>query len=251
MSRRLRRPELPVEDFPVSVNVYDLLGGPGATLVQAITSCGCYHSGVEVGGVEYSYGAVMENPSGEPLPADLTGMWSQKPRQLPADFALSSARFREAIQVGTLRCTRIELRRKIKALELEWLAADYDVLRRNCNHFAARACEVFETKAPPAWVNQLAEKGDELSAVIGRLSKPWINSCVSSSGNRAPASMRRTPTAPAGMIGREQFQLFVHVPPMDSAGKRRNSSPGATATALKQASAHAAAPTSSATISSL
>ena len=94
-------------DFPVKVHVYDLAPDGGSALLGALTGGGgVYHSGVEVGGVEYAFG-------------DKSGVWTQQPARLPASFGAPAA-YKRAEDCGVARLTPSALRRIVRQLRAEW-----------------------------------------------------------------------------------------------------------------------------------
>lgn len=152
-------------DFDIIVHVYNLINTRGNRLVEAIVGSGIYHSGIEIDGVEYAFGCLAPGMVDD---ARYTGVWVQQPGTLPPDWA-SSVEHEVALPMGSLRCSRMEVYRRIRRLRSEWRAADYDILGKNCNHFVAYACNVFEVSPPPQWINQLADIGTTVSKGISRM----------------------------------------------------------------------------------
>mmetsp|Transcript_31322 Transcript_31322/g.57425 ORF Transcript_31322/g.57425 Transcript_31322/m.57425 type:complete len:241 (+) Transcript_31322:126-848(+) len=158
--------------FAVKVHVYSLINDQGNFLLTAVAGGGVYHSGTEVAGKEYAYGGFTLQeltPNGEPLPdrMDRSGVWVQQPLVVPPQ--MSGARYKCGIDMGVARLTELELKHKLVKLSRTWKAIDYDVLQKNCNHFTTQLCEVLQVDAPPAWINDLADKGVSMARVLGNL----------------------------------------------------------------------------------
>merc|ERR1712007_114849 len=51
----------------------------------------------------------------------------------------------------------------IKQVEAAWPSADYDLLTRNCCHFAAFLCSRLGVKGVPDWVMRLSDVGSAIS----------------------------------------------------------------------------------------
>ena len=143
-------------DFPVKVHVYDLAPDGGSAVLGALTGGGgVYHSGVEVGGVEYAFG-------------DKSGVWTQQPARLPASFGAPAA-YKRAEDCGVARLAPSALRRIVRRRRAEWPASRYQLVTCNCNHFTAAACAALGGAQPPAYLNQLAEAGSQAASMVAGL----------------------------------------------------------------------------------
>ncbi|KAH0912698.1 hypothetical protein HID58_036019 [Brassica napus] len=134
--------------FPVYLNVYDLtpMNAYGYWL-----GLGVFHSGVEVHGVEYAFGA-HEYPS--------TGIFEVEPKKCPG-FT-----FRKSILVGkTDTCAR-DVRVYMEKLAEEYRGNKYNLISRNCNHFCNEVCVKLTQKPIPRWVNRLARLGVLCNCVL-------------------------------------------------------------------------------------
>ena len=152
--------EARAEDVPagaVRVHVYDLveedyqevLTGYGFTTGSSVIAVnsgtyhlgwGAFHAGVEVGGLEYSFGSCARG----------TGVYAVEPTRAPG------YKFRETLEMGETPLSRREARTLMLEMRREWPGASYNVLRRNCCTFADAACARLGVKPVPAWVNHLA-----------------------------------------------------------------------------------------------
>ncbi|CAL9170943.1 unnamed protein product [Musa hybrid cultivar] len=126
---------------PVYLNVYDLTPINGYAYWLGL---GVYHSGVQVHGVEYAYGA-HEHPT--------TGIFEGEPRQCPG-FA-----FRKSIHIGLTDLGPREVRALVEEMSAEYTGDTYNLISKNCNHFCDDACLRLTRKHIPKWVNRLAKIG--------------------------------------------------------------------------------------------
>ncbi|CAN1333756.1 DeSI-like protein At4g17486 [Linum perenne] len=123
---------------PVYLNVYDL------TTVNNYLywfGLGIFHSGIEVHGMEFSFGA-HEYPS--------SGIFEVEPRSCPGFI------FRRAVLLGKTSLSRSEVQEMMEHLSRDFHGDCYHLITKNCNHFTDEACLKLTGKAVPGWVNRLA-----------------------------------------------------------------------------------------------
>ncbi|CAH2061071.1 unnamed protein product, partial [Thlaspi arvense] len=132
--------------IPVYLNVYDLtpMNAYGYWL-----GLGVFHSGVEVNGVEFAFGA-HESSS--------TGIFEVEPKKCPG-FT-----FRKSILVGKTDMVAKEVRVYMEKLAEEYRGNKYNLITRNCNHFCNEVCIKLTQKQIPRWVNRLARLGKPKSS---------------------------------------------------------------------------------------
>ncbi|KAK1269129.1 DeSI-like protein [Acorus gramineus] len=133
---------------PVHLNVYDLTPFNGYAYWLGL---GIYHSGVQVHGVEYAYGA-HEYPT--------TGIFEGEPRQCP-EFT-----FRKSILIGRTNLTQKEVRSLIERLAIDYTGNSYSLIAKNCNHFCNDLCLRLTGRSIPSWVNRLAKLGFLCNCVL-------------------------------------------------------------------------------------
>ncbi|XP_078437728.1 deSI-like protein At4g17486 [Wolffia australiana] len=126
---------------PVYLNVYDLTPINGYAYWFGL---GIYHSGVQVHGVEYAYGA-HDHPS--------TGIFSGEPRQCPG------FRFRKSILIGRTDLGPREVRSLMAKMAESYSGSSYHLITKNCNHFCNDVCLRLVGRTIPRWVNRLANIG--------------------------------------------------------------------------------------------
>jgi len=130
----------------VILNVYDL--SPINDTLYAI-GFGLHHSGVEILGSEYSF-------------AGGGGIFESSPKEAPG------AKFRESIDMGTFEGGASEVRMAIADLRDDFGPNSYNLVLRNCNHFANALCWSLLNKTIPAYVNRLADFGRCCSCCLPR-----------------------------------------------------------------------------------
>jgi hypothetical protein len=109
---------------------------------------GIFHVGVEVNGVEWAYGY---SPT-ESVP----GISCCRPRED------SQHHFRQSIQMRKSNLPAQEIMKIISDLKREYHGIDYDILRKNCCHFADDFCQRLGAGEIPRWVHRLARIGAQL-----------------------------------------------------------------------------------------
>lgn len=134
--------------IPVYLNVYDITPFNGYAYWLGL---GVYHSGVQVHGIEYAFGA-HEYPS--------TGIFEGEPKKCEGFI------FRKAILVGWTDLRAEEVRKIMEELALEYKGNAYNLITKNCNHFCNDACIRLSGNPIPSWVNRLARIGFICNCVI-------------------------------------------------------------------------------------
>uniref|UniRef100_A0ACD6A5R5 Uncharacterized protein n=1 Tax=Avena sativa TaxID=4498 RepID=A0ACD6A5R5_AVESA len=163
---------------PVFLNVYDVTPANGYARWLGL---GVYHSGVQVHGVEYAYGAHEGNGS---------GIFEVSPRRCPG-YA-----FREAVLVGSTELTRAEVRALMADLAADFPGDAYNLVSRNCNHFCDAACRRLVARARiPRWVNRLAKIGVVFTCVIPGSSGGAKQQQVRGNGKGEPVARIRSRSA--------------------------------------------------------
>ncbi|KAK1377153.1 PPPDE domain-containing protein [Heracleum sosnowskyi] len=123
------------------LNVYDL--SPVNNYLYWF-GLGVYHSGIEVHGFEYGYGACEEEES---------GVYEVEARSSPG-FS-----FRKSVLLGSTDLSYAELRLFMEDMSEKYLGNTYNFISKNCNHFTDEVCVRLTGKPIPRWVNRLAKLG--------------------------------------------------------------------------------------------
>mmetsp|Transcript_33188 Transcript_33188/g.80286 ORF Transcript_33188/g.80286 Transcript_33188/m.80286 type:complete len:300 (+) Transcript_33188:18-917(+) len=121
----------------VILNVYDL---SAANDFLYSVGMGIHHSGVEILGREYSF-------------ASGGGIFDSSPKDAPG------AQFREAIELGTFEGGSSEVQSAISDLRDDFGPDRYNLIRKNCNHFANALVWRLLGRSIPGHVNRLADCG--------------------------------------------------------------------------------------------
>ncbi|EPS60489.1 hypothetical protein M569_14316, partial [Genlisea aurea] len=151
---------------PVCVNVYDL-----TPMNQYLywAGLGIFHSGVEVHGVEYAFGA-HDYPS--------SGVFEVEPRQCPG------FRFRKSIFVGTTSMDAAQVREFMERQAAGYNGDTYHLIAKNCNHFCRDICHKLTGERIPKWINRLAKLGSAFNCVLPRTLKATTEAAAPSSSEK-------------------------------------------------------------------
>lgn len=130
------------------LNVYDLTPVNNYLYWAGL---GVFHSGIEVHGLEYGYGA-HEYPS--------SGIFEVEPRSCPG-FT-----FRRSVLLGSTDMSRSEVRSYMEHISGKYHGDSYHLIAKNCNHFADEVCSHLTGKPIPGWVNRLARVGSFCNCIL-------------------------------------------------------------------------------------
>ncbi|OVA01195.1 PPPDE putative peptidase domain [Macleaya cordata] len=112
---------------------------------------GIFHSGIEVHGMEYGFGA-HEYPS--------SGVFEVEPKSCPGFV------FRRSVLLGSTDMSRSELQSFIEHLSGKYHGDSYHLIAKNCNHFTDDVCQRLTGKPIPGWVNRLARLGSFCNCLL-------------------------------------------------------------------------------------
>lgn len=133
----------------VFLNVYDL--SPENSYLYSI-GFGAYHSGLEINGVEYTFGS--------------GGVFSHAPKEAEMD---GQCKFRERILLGETQLSSSKIEEQLAHITQQFPGNSYDVVHKNCNHFTeAFSRSIFNKSVQPGWVNRSANYGKKLSWIFGK-----------------------------------------------------------------------------------
>jgi energy-coupling factor transporter ATP-binding protein EcfA2 len=134
-------------ETPVTLHVYDLNAGHINAITGTLGLGGVYHAGVEVFGVEWTFGS--GHPDG--------GVYPNPPRQSTKGNLVQS------LPLGPTALTCEEVTQELTRLAVEWPASKYHLTRSNCVHFCEAFVGVLKCRAIPTWVNRLAKTGSMIN----------------------------------------------------------------------------------------
>ena len=152
----------------VLVNVYDL--HPNNTMTMMIGLGGMFHTGVEIGFTEYSYGGTEESvgpgprvstsstvvstsSGGGSMNGEDTGVFECEPRMA------HGCKYRETIEMGMVDASSSDFKRVMEKLRREFKTADYHILDRNCNTFCNELLIRLTGHGLPGYITRLASIG--------------------------------------------------------------------------------------------
>ncbi|GLT44998.1 hypothetical protein SLA2020_188660 [Shorea laevis] len=138
------------EDIETNVvlNVYDLTPLNNYTYWFGF---GIFHSGIEVHGKEYGFGA-------HNFP--VSGVFEVEPRSCPGFI------FRCSIPLGHIKIAPSAFRMFVEGAASEYHGDTYHLISKNCNHFTDEISHRLTGKHIPGWVNRLAQLGSLCSCLL-------------------------------------------------------------------------------------
>jgi len=148
---------------PVYLHIYDVSQEDGIRKLNKVLAHkysplklgGVFHAGVEINGLEWSYGMSQI----ETLP----GLSCVLPKQHP------SHRYRQSVKLHRSKLSPEEVADLISQLAEEYPGHDYNLLRRNCCHFADDLCQRIGAGRIPGWVHRLARIGANVDSIMQRV----------------------------------------------------------------------------------
>ncbi|XP_058067488.1 deSI-like protein At4g17486 isoform X2 [Magnolia sinica] len=132
----------------VILNVYDLTPLNNYMYWFGV---GIFHSGIEVHGLEYGFGA-HDFPT--------SGLFEVEPKRCPGFI------YRCSISLGTISVPPSDFRTFMENLAAEYHGDTYHLIGKNCNHFTDDVCFKLTGRRIPGWVNRLAGLGAVCSCLL-------------------------------------------------------------------------------------
>lgn len=109
---------------------------------------GVYHAGVEVDGMEWSYGFTDDDDTGVSPCLPALNSWHK---------------YYKSKELGPTPLSEAEVGHVLDELVSSWKGRDYNLISKNCCHFSEELCRRLRVAKPvPAWVNKLARAGERL-----------------------------------------------------------------------------------------
>jgi len=165
--------------LPVFVHVYDVSQEDSIRKLNKFTANkfsplkfgGVFHAGVEVADLEWSYGAsTMET---------VPGIVCHEKKTHPQH------RYRQTIFMGHTKMPKEDIADMISDLVEGYPGWDYDLLRRNCCHFADDMCLRLGVGRIPGWIYRFARVGAGLDTMYAALKSLGGNSSAQATANTA------------------------------------------------------------------
>lgn len=136
------------DDTQVLLNVYDLTPVNHYSIWLGV---GIFHSGIQVYGMEYAFGA-HDYP--------ISGVFEVEPKSCPGFI------YRCTIPLGHINKSPTEFREFIENVASEYHGDTYHLISKNCNHFTDDISQRLTGKGIPGWVNRLAKLGAVCSCLL-------------------------------------------------------------------------------------
>ena len=127
----------------VILNVYDLHESNDQLYALGL---GLYHSGVQVGGLEWTF-------------AGGAGIFSDDPKGAPA-------KYRESFDMGEFAGSSRDMDIILDDLRQKFAPNSYNLLTQNCNSFAEDFCQRMLGKSIPGFVNRMAYMGSMVQCIL-------------------------------------------------------------------------------------
>ncbi|EEF30920.1 deSI-like protein At4g17486 isoform X2 [Ricinus communis] len=112
---------------------------------------GVFHSGIEVHGMEFGFGAHEYSSS---------GVFEVEPKNCPGFI------YRRSLLLGSTCLSRSEVRSFMEHLSAKYHGDTYHLIAKNCNHFTDEVCMQLTGKPIPGWVNRLARVGSFCNCLL-------------------------------------------------------------------------------------
>ncbi|CAJ1432154.1 unnamed protein product [Effrenium voratum] len=159
-------PPKAAKGLPVLLHVYDVSQEESIQKLNKVLAHkhfplkfgGVFHAGVEVNGLEWCFGF----SASETHP----GVCCVEPKSHPQHH------YRQTVEMGYTRREPEEIADIVTQLLEEYPGDDYDLLRRNCCHFADDFTRRLGVGSIPGWVMRLARVGAGVDAMIQSAPKP-------------------------------------------------------------------------------
>eukprot|EP00929_Paragymnodinium_shiwhaense_P118573 TRINITY_DN90488_c0_g1_i1.p1 TRINITY_DN90488_c0_g1~~TRINITY_DN90488_c0_g1_i1.p1 ORF type:complete len:748 (+),score=129.17 TRINITY_DN90488_c0_g1_i1:111-2246(+) len=148
------------QGLPVRLHIYDVSQEASIRRLNALLAHkrsplkfgGVFHAGVEVNGKEWYFAACSSG----------TGIRCVEPTKDPEH------QYRQTVPLAPTPLAESAIDVLLQGLKAEYTGPSYDLLRRNCCHFADDLCQRLGVGAIPGWVYRLARLGARVDAVLLR-----------------------------------------------------------------------------------
>jgi len=144
----------------VLLNVYDVSDlelfqkiNRVSTINDKVLIGGVYHAGVEVFGLEWSFGYTEE---------DITGVSRCAPR------CHTQHNYRATVVMGATELSEQEVGQLLRSMMGEWRGPDYHLIHQNCLAFASAFCKELGVRRLPGWVDRFGRTASTIDTVARR-----------------------------------------------------------------------------------
>ena len=135
----------------IHASIYNLADGATNQILKSYLSLGgIYHVGLEIAGIEWSYGYCESG----------SGIFAVEPRKC------SLGPFHEQVSLGESNVSVDDVIRVLHKLRQDWMGADYNILSRNCVTFTQELIQQLSLGANlPAYATAMSGLGAAVSSV--------------------------------------------------------------------------------------
>lgn len=162
------------DGIPVFVHIYDVSQEENiqkinrwlASRYSPLKFGGVFHAGIEVNGLEWSYGVSFS----ETMP----GISCVEPKSHPCHS------YRQTVQLRNTKMSAEEIADLLSTVIEEYPGDDYDLLRRNCCHFADDFARRLGAGRIPSWVHRLARLGARVDSAMQAITGKTLIPCEDS-----------------------------------------------------------------------
>lgn len=146
--------------MPVLLHIYDVTQEPATQRLNKVLAHkrmplkfgGIFHAGVEVSGTEWSYGCTESE--------DEPGVLPNLPKMHPDHH------YRQTVEMRRTNFSASEVGDLLEELSIQYTGPTYDLLRKNCCHFADDFCQRLGAGGIPAWVYRLARIASRIESLL-------------------------------------------------------------------------------------
>eukprot|EP01064_Diplonema_japonicum_P006698 TRINITY_DN14542_c0_g1_i1.p1 TRINITY_DN14542_c0_g1~~TRINITY_DN14542_c0_g1_i1.p1 ORF type:complete len:185 (+),score=31.51 TRINITY_DN14542_c0_g1_i1:44-598(+) len=161
----------------VTLHVYDVTNVAVTKYVNkvfkdAASVGGAFHGGIEVYGVEWSFGCTT---------SDCSGIFTEEPAKC------SMHRYKESLDMGETNMSESEVKDLLQSMAPDWKGNTYDLLSKNCCSFCDAFAKALGVGPIPTWVNRFAGAGSSVRE-MGSSALTDANRAMESSGVKAKAA---------------------------------------------------------------
>jgi len=193
----------------VELNIYDLNPSDGKQVITGLNAytkslgVGAFHSSIAIEGVgEYAYG---RGETG-------SGVFHCQVRQCMPDHY----KYRETFPLGDVELSVGDVHQILQSFikSPEWQACNYDLTRRNCNHFSNALSIALCGREIPAWVNRGADGLDKI-----RIGYEYTSNKLSEISNSEQVQSVKKVAAETATSAMKNVKVFANSEPVQNAKK--------------------------------
>ncbi|TNV75520.1 hypothetical protein FGO68_gene7765 [Halteria grandinella] len=140
--------------YEIILNVYDLSPDSMGKHFLTMAGIGFFHSGLEINGVEYTYGGNFTHSG--------TGMYTQSPLMVP-----EGVKYKESYLLGEIKDLS-KIQQTIEMVKDQFKANQYNLIQQNCNHFTEALSIALVGKRIPSYINRASRIGFFISCFLPR-----------------------------------------------------------------------------------